>query len=244
MDEKSKRLMNIIMRGLSACAGIFVLIGAIGFLVNAEDAIYKGIGENKLSAFFVFHDFMRFGCFAIFTISAFALLFETLTKSKTFKSSMAGALMSVFGFVSCFISSASGYFSSMENRDTVKAGIVISAVFAMVSAVYSFVSLIILFINRSSAASQARYYAQPSYPGQPVPQQQYGQSAVTPQNMPQQGFPQQQFPNQPFPQQNIPQQNFQQSPAQQNYTNQTGFPQSYQQQNNQNPFNQNNFNNQ
>lgn len=247
MDEKSKKIMKIIMRALAACAGVFTLIGAIGFLVQADSIVFTSAIGPSISGFCVFHDFMRFGSFAVFTVSVFAVLFEYFSKSNTFKSAIAAASMSVFGFAACFISSITGFVSTTfsgksDADDTIRAGIIISAIFAMVSAVFSIVSLVILLVKLNGGAAKTRYYTQQAYPAQPVLQQ-YQQPVFTPQSAPQQNFPQQAYPQQSFPQQNNPQQPFQQAPAQQQtYANPAGFPQGYQQQNPQNPFNQNNIN--
>lgn len=232
MYEKTNNIFKLLLRIVASVAGIFAIIGGIGFMVMYSTD--SSLTNEEMVTVYVFNDFLRFGCFAMFALSAISAFYEFVSKSDTRISALIGAGTSILGFVACFITSFSGLISAafkatkQSDIDGINASIIVGGIFAIVSAVGAIVSLIAIIIKRIGGLPKAMpyygAYPQQGYPQQNVPMQQgYPQ-----QNVPmQQGYPQQNAPmQQGYPQQNTPlQQGYPQQPAQNGY-NQDNNPQS------------------
>lgn len=200
MEDKMQSNFKLLLRALASIAGIFAIIGGIGFMVTFDCEKYLNDG------IYVFHDFMRFGSFAMFIILVIDAGFEIFFKSNTRISALIGAGCSVLGFVGCFISSFAGIYNIQSNEtadydsivNSVNACKIIGGIFAIVSAVMTMVFLVALIVKRVVRLPKYSAYPQPGYPQQVMPQQGYPQ-----QNIPQQGYPQQSAPQPSYPQQPV-----------------------------------------
>lgn len=241
MNEKTNNFFKVLLRIVACVAGIFAIIGGIGFMVMYSTNSL--LTSEEMVTVYVFNDFLRFGCFAMFALSAISAFYEFASKSDTRISALIGAGASILGFVACFITSFSGLVSAafkatkQSDIDGINAAVIVGGIFAIVSAVGAIVSLIAIIVKRISRFPKAMpyygAYPQQGYPQLNTPMQQGYSQQNSP--MQQQGYPQQNasMQQQGYPQQNAPMQ-------QQGYSQQNAPVQGYPQQPDQNGNNQNN----
>lgn len=215
----SQKRARLVVKLLGVVAGVFALIGSIGFLVmrgQMMSAVGGGSAEalqmmSRMMSFLTCYDFARYGAVALLGVSIALSVIDHGSGRREKGMTSLTTVASSLGFVSVFLTSLAiglgvGILAQdraiRNNMDTINNllnGMYIAAViliiFAAVAMIASFiVTLGRRFVMRAPAASYG-------YPQQGCPQQGYPQQSYPQQRCPQQSYPQQSYPQQGSPQQ-------------------------------------------